>query len=423
MAIILGLGASYSNSRNGMILEDMHACEAVARKLGDVIIFRSTGPWAKRWIEKGHPTKNFHVKGKSSDWGPQAGLVPYDAMYSKKPDKGSEAERTKACQKSVDEGWARAAPLVLTRSEIDMQLNRKEGNEVAIRRSFPTPGGDILLYAGPQGSAEEYVFRARRKDGRGDLFEVHVYKDQAAALRANAFRLADAGSGDTKPLLVMVSNEVGADNRGLTGDYDLFVVVPTWASYGSRLGSDVVKPGINLQGRGMQAGQTFSAGVGMDNVLDPSLHTFGHHRPMGPRTAQTSAKFDAAVAQTPRSEHKDMGNLTPRVLRCINALNAAMAGGKGVGRRVHHNAENYRNAMFGALTAGDMNDTAKGGGGHGDGFPLTAFMPADPKLAAFGSCCTLENYHDLQKFGAALNHAGYYVPKNAAWGMTKAYNI
>ena len=49
----------------------------------EVIIFRSTGPWSKRWLEKDHSSKNFHVKGKRSDWGPHAGLVPYDGIYSK----------------------------------------------------------------------------------------------------------------------------------------------------------------------------------------------------------------------------------------------------------------------------------------------------------------------------------------------------
>lgn len=66
-----------------MTKADMRACKQVADRHNEVIIFRSTGPWSKRWIEKGYPTKNFHVKGKSSDWGPQAGLVPYDGYFSK----------------------------------------------------------------------------------------------------------------------------------------------------------------------------------------------------------------------------------------------------------------------------------------------------------------------------------------------------
>lgn len=430
MAVLRGLAASFSNSRNGMVQKDMYASERVAARLGEVIVFRSTGPWAKRWIEKGHPTKNFHVKGKSSDWGPQAGLIPFDAMYSKRPEKGSIEDRTKACTKSVHEGWARGVPLILTRSEIDMQLTRKEGVEVAVRRAMPTPDGDMLLWAGPQGSADEYVFRGKKITGRGDALAINVYVDQDAARRTNAFRLADPGSTlATTAMTVMASNEVGADDRGITGDYDLFVVIPTWAAYGGRVGRDIEVQGVKLIGvdaKNQPKGQTFVHGQGMDNVLDPTLHTFGRPAHFGPRTQQATQRFDAAVKETPRSEHKDMGNITPRVLICINALNQEMGaiGAAGVGRRVHHNAENYRNAMFGAMTKSDMLDTSKGGGGHGDGFPLTAFLPPNPSLSGkYGTCCTLENYFDLQGFGVDLHRAGYFVPKNSAWGLAKAFEI
>src|SRR5580698_10005922 len=84
---VLGLGASYLHNQNGMTRRDMLASSQAARDLNEVIIYRSTGPWAKRWIERGYPTKNFHVKGKSSDWGPQAGFVPYNGLYSKVGDK------------------------------------------------------------------------------------------------------------------------------------------------------------------------------------------------------------------------------------------------------------------------------------------------------------------------------------------------
>ena len=78
-----GLDLSYKHPENGMTEKDMKACSLVATRLNEVIIFRSTGPWSQRWIDRDYPTKNFHVKGKSSDWGPQAGFVPYLGIYSK----------------------------------------------------------------------------------------------------------------------------------------------------------------------------------------------------------------------------------------------------------------------------------------------------------------------------------------------------
>lgn len=427
MAIIPSIGASFGHFRNGMTMPDMYACERVAQQLNEVIVFRSTGPWAKRWLQRGHPSKNFHVKGKSSDWGPQAGFIPFDARYSKRPDNSpDEATRTAACRKSVTEGWARAVTLTLSRPELHMQLNLREGREVGIRRQV-SMGADMILYAGPQGSPEEYVFLARAMPGKGEIFEILVYNDQTAARGANPFKLADAKGGNgLSPLLVMASNEAGSDDKPITGDYDLFAVVPTWAAYGSRTSREISKPGVQLRGaHGQQQGQTFAAGVGMDNVLDGALHTFGGGgRIVGPaRNASTYAQWDAALV---KHEHHDMGNITPRVLRAINALNGAMgaAGGKGWRRRVHHNAENYRHAMFGAMTMADMLDTRKGGGGFGDGFPLTAFQPPGyAPLAPYGTCCTIESYADLQDFLFGLHQAGFYVPKNSAWRVAKAYEL
>lgn len=70
-----------------------------------------------------------------------------------------------------------------------------------------------------------------------------------------------------------------------------------------------------------------------------------------------------------------MGNLTPRILRCINELNVAMGatGPNASRRRVHHNAESHRNHAFGALTQADMT-TVKEGESYGDGLPLTVFQ-------------------------------------------------
>ncbi|HTO72389.1 MAG TPA: anthrax toxin-like adenylyl cyclase domain-containing protein, partial [Gemmatimonadales bacterium] len=115
MAIIVGLEPSFGHNQNGMTKRDMKACRTVASRLNEVIIFRSTGPWAKRWLKLGYPSKNFHVKGKSSDWGPQAGFVPYDGTYSKVGyDPKKAAEGTKQNDKGLHSGFAGKAQLVLT---------------------------------------------------------------------------------------------------------------------------------------------------------------------------------------------------------------------------------------------------------------------------------------------------------------------
>ncbi|ARU59162.1 MAG: CyaA/EF/ExoY family adenylyl cyclase toxin [Pseudomonadales bacterium] len=427
MAVIKGLEASFRHSQNGMIRSDMQACTRVANKLGEVIIFRSTGPWAKRWIERGYPTKNFHVKGKSSDWGPQAGFVPYLGKYSKvwfnqqKADKGTQAN-----DKGIKGGYAKKQTLVLTDSEINDQLNRPEEHPArkAIKSKTQVQGSkDLILICEPSGGGKEFAFKAIHRSQSND-YEIWYYPEGAGT---NFFKLVDAQVGG--PLEVMCSGEKGGE-KPMTGDYDLMAICPSWGQYGSLTSTSIHKPGLWF-GNKQQPGLSYGPGVGMDNVLDPRLHTggkFDHKDYQGSRYSeqaklnlqQESGKYD------PREEHEDMGNLTPRILRCINELNAEMGalGSKAPMRRVHHNAESHRHKGFGAITESEMNQILSNG--FGDGFPLTVFQPSALvrptsgqvlPTATYTEVCTLETYAEFKQYAVALKGAGYFVPKSWVWGL------
>src|ERR1051325_2535264 len=126
---VYGLAASFAHAENGMIKTDMVAAAGVASDLNEVIIFRSTGPWSRRWIEGKYPTKNFHVKGKSSDWGPQAGFVPYLGIYSKV---GANAQKAKDGTAANDDGlnhhYAAKVQLTLSMEELK-QIGRASCRE------------------------------------------------------------------------------------------------------------------------------------------------------------------------------------------------------------------------------------------------------------------------------------------------------
>ena len=414
MTVIVGLKPSYNHVENGMTEADMRACKQVADRHNEVIIFRSTGPWSKRWIEKGYPTKNFHVKGKSSDWGPQAGLVPYDGYFSKVGhNSGKAAKGTEANKKGVDSGFAGKIPLVMTRDQIKEAETRKE--ESPARAAVDSvqaieDSQDLLLMATRPGDHAKITFVAkRRSDGRYDIMTLG-----SSVKGTNMFVLLDKvkKGGSLKPLKVMTSNEVGA-HEPMTGDYDLFAVCPSWADYGSGAPTTIQKPGLVIQNPTTQQttthkGITFGPGTNMEKVLDPRLHTMGK---VGPHDKLKTNDW---------SEHADMGNLTPRLLRCINALNTAMGatGDKASRRRVHHNAESHRNRRFGAITGDEMEKT-------NDGFPLTVFQPATLyagkgfglKTARYADVCTLETFAEFKNYAAALHDAGFYVPKNWVWNM------
>lgn len=406
---VMGLAGSLAHEENGMPEDDMRATITVADQLNEVIIFRSTGPWSRRWIQRRYPTKNFHVKGKSSDWGPQAGFVPYLGEYSKV---GHDAEKaakgTKKNDDGIDHCFAQKTHLTLTPEELHVQCTEPEEvpPRLAIQRvqRVGTSDDDLLLYAHRSGDGKVFVFRARRV---GSAYQIYVYPESMGIDRRRLIHETPIA------LEVMTSSEVGAHNKPMTGDYDLMAVCPTWADYGGVTHKEIHKPGIVFGGgKGRQKDQTFAAGSRLDKILDMRTNTGA--RPAGGRTGTT---FQGLTPGPWDEEHRDMGNLTPRILRCINRLNAAMGavGAAAPFRRVHHNAESHRNHIFGAITAEEM--------AGGEGFPLTVFQPRD--LRSSGSLT--ENYRDVstlvtmdefKTYASLLNKAGYFVPRNWTWGMS-----
>ncbi|HEV2135643.1 MAG TPA: anthrax toxin-like adenylyl cyclase domain-containing protein [Terracidiphilus sp.] len=411
---VYGLEGSFAHTENGMKKDDMLAAARVADRLNEVIIFRSTGPWSRRWIELGYPTKNFHVKGKSSDWGPQAGFVPYNGVYSKVGSDPVKAQKgTQANDHGIHDHFAATTQLTLTKQEIDKQANDPEEAppRKAIDRVLPVAGGDdLILFAKRTGDNKEFAFRAVFNKA-ANAYRIEVLDER---LGTNFYKLLEKRG---TPLLVMTSSEAGANNRPMTGDYDLMAVCPTWNDYGSMTRAEVSKPGLNFTGKGVQPGQAFSGlvpgnngslGSRLDKVLDMTTTTAA-------KKAGTSPGLNAAgqLKAKGADEHPDMGNLTPRILRCINELNAEM-GGDTPFRRVHHNAESHRNAMFGALTGAEMQ--------RGEGLPLTVFQPGrlshGTAVAEYQNVCTLESLDEFKTYAFRLSQAEYYVPRNWTWGMS-----
>ena len=456
--ILWGDTASFEHDANGMTMGDMTASMNAATELDEVIIFRSSGPWCKRWIDWGHPTKNFHVKGKSSDWGPHAGLVPYDGTYSKVgADAAKAAKGTKANNDGLHSNFAGKTQLVMSREQIDRQRSDPEGGRNAIDEVRSIPGTrDLLLVATRSGAgATRITFRACH-DAVANNYRIKVWSVKNAV--QNPFLVAEKPVEQYEDFLVMTSREAGANNLPLTGDYDLMAVCPTWAQYGSLASRDIVKAGILLDNGQLNKGQAFRAGMGMDNVLDARFHTMGRamanaalpavargqavtpgpdgkptHRQINMSdfhdrqayyrqgTRKLSAASQALVDDdSADNEHGDMGNLTPRILRCINTLNSKMGatGGRSALRRVHHNAESHRNRKWAGITEVDMT-TTKDGDKYSDGFPLTAFHPK--RMSGSGyfvhQVCTIENLIEFREYAGALKAAGFYVPRNWIWNL------
>lgn len=365
---------SHTHPSQGMTHRDMAATARVAVARDEIIIFRDTGCWSRPYIANGHPTKPFHVKGKSSDWGPQAGLVPLDSEYSKAFAVKDIAKGVAANKHAIKDNFARPIPLFLTETFIrnELLVNKGVTQRPPVNR-VTTPRPDVMYFycekpnddAGLPGKA--YVLLGKK--GSNGLYQIFTFPLDAPQINERALFLKEA---EAKPLLVMTVP--GADIP-ITGDYDLFAVCPSWASYGGAdRKMDPTLDDTRINASNLRTQERAKAG---DKVAIASL-----------------ARLNAA--KTP--EDPDRGNLTPRLTAVIRDLTLAMGGRFP---RVHHNAESGR----------------PGAPGAEEGFPLTTFHPRSGIAGYPFLNATINQVGDLREYFTRLYAGGYYPPRNRAWNM------
>jgi hypothetical protein len=372
------LDNSANHPDQGMTPADMHAVASVAAQRNEIIMFRDTGCWSRPYIALGHPTKPFHVKGKSSDWGPHAGLVPYNSEFSKAFTQSAIDKGFKLNKEAIAGNYARPVPAFVTEGFIGRELLVRKGSRNVAPIDRMTKPRDGILYFfctkpndDPTKPGKPYVlFGKQVTDGR---YQIYTFPLEAGQTAENKLFLSESKG---EPMLVMTVP--GADIP-ITGDYDMFAVCPSWANYG-----------------------------GLDRKMDPTLdnpqYNVSHARTVAKasstnlataaRAKQSLASIEGAI--TP--EDPDRGNLTHRLTEVIAALVGAMGGRFP---RVHHNAESGRPFAPGAE----------------DGFPLTTFHPR-AGIAGYGFLnATINDLSDFREYFTRLYAGGYYPPRNRAWQM------
>ena len=370
------------NSQNhpdqGMTPADMLATQRVAEQRDEIIMFRDTGAWSRPYIALGHPTKPFHVKGKSSDWGPHAGLVPFNSEFSKAfADK--DITKGKAANRDAIKGkFARPIPLFVDEPFIRRELLVPKGRAGKLpidRMTSPRPGVLYFFCTKPNDKPElpgkPYVlFGKKASNGKYEIFAFPL--DAAGASERTLFLKESSG----EPLLAMT---VPGAEKPITGDYDLFAVCPSWASYG---GLDrKMNPALD------------DPRIKRSNDLTKKKAAMGDLKAIASLTALNSAET---------AEDPDRGNLTGRLAAVIPALVNAM-GGKFP--RVHHNAESGRPYAPGA----------------DEGFPLTTFHPRRGIGGYNFLNATINDLADLRDYFNRLYVGGYYPPRNRSWNMASLH--
>lgn len=106
--------------------------QKTADKYGVVIGIRYPSEVGQAHLREGHPTKNFHVKAKSSATGPTAGFIAEDPQYSKvEPDQW--AKQQNYINEALSKG-AQLVPLTLSQAQINNAMQygnmKHENNNV-----------------------------------------------------------------------------------------------------------------------------------------------------------------------------------------------------------------------------------------------------------------------------------------------------
>lgn len=365
----------------GMTPSDINATLRVAARRNEIIMFRDTGCWSRPYIQAGHPTKPFHVKGKSSTWGPHAGLVPYNSEYSKAFSEKDIAKGLRLNKEAIAGNYARPIKAFITEELIRNELLQPRGtagNKPVDRITRPRDG--IIYFfctkpnEGSTASGKKYVLLGKKApDGRYELF---TFGANSGAINERELFLKESSA---EPLLVMTVP--GAD-KPITGDYDLFAVCPSWADYGSK--DQKMDPTLDNpeQNASFKRTQAKAAGTGGSE-----------------RARQSLANIEAART----AEDPDRGNLTPRIMGVITSLQKEMG---GPFPRVHHNAESGRPFAPGAE----------------DGFPVTTFHPRSGIGGYKFRTAVIDDVNDLRDYFSRLYMDGYYPPRNHAWNMRSVRN-
>lgn len=178
-----------SNGLNSELLYSQ-AFKHTAKKYNVVIGVRAPNPLGETLLKEGMPSKNFHMKAKSSSTGPTAGFISEDAIYSKVSPSAYKKQRA-----SIEKAKS------LGSESLDLFISTSRINE--------------LINTGNLNPLGENRYSANYPSG------------------IQEFEIANNGkvlNSDRKPVKVMSNPPEVGEKKGssspVTADYDLFALIP-----------------------------------------------------------------------------------------------------------------------------------------------------------------------------------------------------
>lgn len=326
--------------------------QRLATAYNTIIGVRAVEPVATGLIEAGHPTKDFHIKGKSADWGPQAGLICVDQGLSKlekfsetDPQKIAKAsEQTTSC---IQDGYAVSVPLAVSSNRLNDLLKLGKIDQLQ-----PETRDGVIRFNAQGPSHKIYAFEGKRQSPLD-----------------NDFQITHQG----KPVEVLAKTEGG---KALTADYDLHLIGPYMSDFGQQ--DKLPVPDV--------AQSVFKKRV--DTYKQRSADPNQYKVPNELREDYESAD------RFYQKEDSNIGNATSRIANMIPAINEALVG-KGE-RVVHHSTD----------SGSPVADVAAN-------YPVTFFLPA--KLGRFDEIAIINDSKEMAELIRTAKDSGYHMPLNPLW--------
>lgn len=376
------LKGAAARSESGIAPLHLPFFQQVADRQDLFIMVRNVNKLCTSLIEHSYPTKGMSVHGKSSDWGPQAGLICVNQELSKYQGKARVAALNEEVVHSLGvhgKGDVEATPLILPKWRLEELETLKL---VSTKNRFENIGHSkyrkVVEITCPE---RPHSFIGRAIDAKNADFAIDVYINKI---------------GNGEPVLVirrkksLTGIELTEEEKTLplTADYDLFSICPNFKVLDLAREDRFANARADLPEIGHFAA---NFGVGgrhraeAPQNLGSEAVNYGSFKGANNKWVFVEQKYSAGKA------HAVRGHISMRQEFVRGQLNALINTKYRGGDTVHHGAET-------------MNPFPEA-----DDFGITIFAPQGESLG-------LQNIGDLNKFYEFCRVSGYYMHVNPLWG-------
>lgn len=221
-----GITGNEAIARSGLVPSHVENFKKVASEKETYILFRPVNKLSTSLIQKGAATKGMEVHGKSSNWGPMAGYIPFDQDLSKKyGNEGAVKKGNQDNEESIKEqhGSDQITKIILTLEPERIEELKKEN----IMKEETEKQEGNKLYHFFDVNNESYEFRM---DKQTRQVQYKTKNGQKTTLGQEIKEWT---------FVEVMAKVVDGEAKALTADYDLFALTPSLSQIQKRIPNNV----------------------------------------------------------------------------------------------------------------------------------------------------------------------------------------